>query len=77
MDESERYTEICKPAFDEIKEDTSKILRILEGANGAPGLCERVRANEKFRKYILGVVSAVFLIVAGQLIAAIVEWISH
>jgi len=65
MDENERYTEVCKPAFDRIEAHTSEILRVLKGQDGAPGLIDEVRDLKKFRNRIIGafvfVFSAIFI----------------
>ena len=54
MNEQERYSEICKPAFDGLKADTQEILKILKGRNGDPGLLDEVRELKQLRKTILG-----------------------
>ena len=43
MEHDEIYDRLCKPEFTEIKADQKKIIGILKGENGEPGLCEHVR----------------------------------
>ena len=61
MEEQERYTEVCKPAFDRLETEIARsnktsdeILRILKGRNGDPGLLDEMRDMKRFRNGILG-----------------------
>lgn len=75
MTEEEQYDKICKHEFTEIRTDLKTVLNILKGNNGDPGLCERVRENTKFRGLIVCVVSFLLILVTGQVVIAVVEWL--
>ena len=47
MNESERYTEICKPQFESINENLALLTKHLVIGNGKPSLLNRVDALEK------------------------------
>jgi len=74
MEDSERYTEICKHEFAELKAGNTEILNVLKGTNGSIGLCERVRANERFRAMIVRIVGVIGGAVLIQVILAVVQW---
>ena len=62
------YDLVCKDRFDELSTDVKKILTILEGRNGDEGLCEKVRANSKFNKIIMGATTVITVIILTQFI---------
>jgi hypothetical protein len=47
VNESERYTEICKPQFEEINKNLALLTKHLVIGNGKPSILNRVDALEK------------------------------
>lgn len=67
MEHDDIYERLCKPEFSDIKTDQKKIIAILKGEDGEPGLCEHVRDVgqrvtdlEKAKKTVLA--GAIFVI---------------
>jgi hypothetical protein len=60
-DNLERYKEVCKPAFDRIEKQLSKINESLNG-NGKPGILTRLNSLEGFwgmiRPAIISIITA-------------------
>ena len=76
MDEQERFDEICKPCFDELKKGNAEIIALLKGKNGDPGLLDDMRI---MKKVVRGVIAAGVFIVCGfgiQIIHSAWGWIT-
>jgi hypothetical protein len=76
MEEDERYTEVCKPAFARMEQemrdhrkDTRSILNLLQGENGNPGMVDDVRNLKLFRKGTIGTVAFLLTTVVVQFVA--------
>ena len=72
MDEQERFNEICKPCFDELKKGNAEILQILKGKNGDAGMLDDVRQLKSRWKAIFTAIGVLF----GALIVQIIAWIA-
>lgn len=93
MTDNERFDQVCQPAFVQNKSDHAEIsgkldaiLSILKGANGDPGICERLRNVEKailpdltprlervesFQKGIIGSV----VVIGGAILTQVGAWL--
>ena len=68
MNEQERFNEICKPCFDELKQGNAEILRLLRGRNGDPGLLDDVRQLKSRWKTIFAAIGVLFSAIAVQFV---------
>jgi len=71
MDEQERFSEICKPCFDELKRGNAEIIQLLKGKNGDPGLLDDVRQLKSRWKTIFAAIGVLF----AAAVAQITHWI--
>ena len=72
MDEQERFNEICKPCFDELKAGNKEILEILKGRNGNAGMLDDVRQLKSRWKSIFTAIGVLFTALVIQILAWIV-----
>lgn len=73
MEESDMYEKICKPHFEKMESELSKLNNLIRGENGTPGLLETVRNLKRVNMWVFGIVSAIGIAAIGQFIHFLFE----
>jgi hypothetical protein len=67
------YEDVCKPALDRMELKLTEVLGYLKGDVDKPGLCERVRMLESWKKLMIGTSSAVALLLIAEVLHLIMK----